>query len=536
MAAMHVGSSYKQHTPQGAFDAIVIGSGIGGLACAAALAKYGKKRVLVLERHYRIGGYTHAFARRGYEWDVGVHYLGELGPRGAVRGIFDRLTDGTLHWAPLPDVYDRIVLGDRTYDYVTGARRFASQMVEYFPGEAEAISRYVSLVKQVSRAGARYFVDRALPRALSRLAGPLLRGGYLRYATRTTRDVLRELTHNEELIAVLTGQFGDYGLPPSRSSFAIHAAVASHYLGGAWYPIGGAGAIARAFAPIVEGAGGELSHSAEVAEVLVEGGRAAGVRMRDGRTFRADLVVSDAGAANTFGALLPQAERPEELVKALRSATPSVGYMCLYLGFRHTDAELGLTGTNLWLYPDAHHDANIARFLADPSAPLPLVYASFPSAKDPSFQERFPGRATIDLITLCPWDWFEKWQDTTWMKRGADYDALKASFSERLLEVLFARLPQLRGKVDHAELSTPLTTRHFASHPRGELYGLDHDPARYRLPIRAQTPVPGLYLTGADLVSAGVAGGLMAGVLTAGAILGVRTILDIMRRPSRSAA
>lgn len=531
---MHAGVSYKQRPPESSFDAIVVGSGIGGLACAAALARYGGRRVLVLERHYRIGGYTHAFTRPGYEWDVGVHYLGDLGPRGAVRGMFDRLTDGSLRWAPLPDVYDRISLGERSYDYVTGSRRFVSKMTSYFPGEGGAIARYVTLVKQVARSGSLYYVDRALPRAVSRVAGPLLRRSYLKYATRTTLDVLRELTSNEELIAVLTGQFGDYGLPPSRSSFAIHAAVTSHYLGGAWYPVGGAGAIARAFAPVIEGAGGALVHSAEVSEVVVEAGRAVGVRMVDGKTLRAPTVVSDAGAATTFGRLVPESERAKPAMASLRESlakvSPSVGYLCLYLGFEQTDAELGLTGTNLWLYPDARHDANIARFLEDPASPLPLVYASFPSAKDPSFQERFPGRATVDLITLCPWDWVAKWKDTSWMKRGAEYEAWKAAFTERMLEVLFRAKPELRGKVAHAELSTPLTTRHFAGHPRGELYGLDHSPARYRVPLRAQTPLAGLYLTGADLVSAGVAGGLVGGVMTSAAILGMRVLADVMKR------
>jgi all-trans-retinol 13,14-reductase len=521
---MQVGTSYKQRAPEGRFDAVVIGSGIGGLACAAALARYGRRRVLVLERHYRIGGYTHAFTRPGYEWDVGVHYMGELGERGGVRAMFDRLTDGSLRWAPLPDVYDRVVIGDRAYDYVTGARRFVARMSEYFPREAGAVARYVTLVREVARSGQGFFVDRALPASVSRVAGPLLRRGFLRYATRTTLDVLRELTSDEELIAVLTGQFGDYGLPPSRSSFAIHAAVAAHYLGGAWYPVGGASTLARAFAPVIEGAGGVLQHSADVDRVVVESGRAVGVRMADGREVRAGIVVSDAGVANTFGRLLPDPELAPDLRAALRGAKPSIGYVSLYLGFRHTDEALGLTGTNLWLYPDAHHDANIARFIADPSAPLPLVYASFPSAKDPSFRERFPGRATIDLITLCPWEWVAPWEGTTWMKRGADYEALKSRFTERLLEALFARLPQLRGKVDRAELSTPLSTQHFAGHPRGELYGLDHDPARYELPIRAQTPVEGLYLTGSDVVSAGVAGGLAGGAITAGAILGVRGV------------
>lgn len=527
---MTKGRSYKRGGEHGSFDAIVIGSGVGGLAAASALARYGNKRVLVLERHYRIGGYTHTFTRPGYEWDVGVHYLGELGPRGVMRALFERLTDNSIEWAPLPDVYDRVVIGGRAYDYVTGTRRFISKMTSYFPREGEAIARYVTLIKQAARSAGRFYLERALPEGVARVVGSFLRRGYLRYATRTTRDVLSELTRNEELIGVLTAQFGDYGLPPGRSSFAMHAAVATHYLGGAYYPVGGASAIARAFAPVIERAGGALVHSAEVARVSTEGGRAVGVVMIDGEVIRAPIVISDAGAANTFQTLTKDEPALAPLRQALAEATPSVGYLCLYLGFKATDAELGTTGTNLWIYPSAAHDENISRFLEDPAAPIPLAYVSFPSAKDPSFATRYPGRATVDVITLCPWSWVDQWKHSRWMKRGGDYEAFKAEMTRRLLDVVFTELPQLRGRVDHAELSTPLSTRHFAGHPRGELYGLDHDPKRYQLPIRAKTPLAGFYLTGADLVSCGVGGALFGGALTASAILGPRGAVGMWRR------
>lgn len=97
------------------------GPGIGGLAAAAALAKAHGKRALVLERHYTAGGFTHAFTRPGYEWTcVGVHYVGQVGPRGALRPAYDWLTDGALDWAALPDVYDCVRTGQRTYDFVSG--------------------------------------------------------------------------------------------------------------------------------------------------------------------------------------------------------------------------------------------------------------------------------------------------------------------------------------------------------------------------------------------------------------------------------
>ncbi len=110
---IRIGQSYKKQPPEGDYDAIIIGSGVGGLATAALLAKHGGKRVLVLERHYMPGGFTHVFRRRGYEWDVGVHYIGGVGDRrSATRRLFDHITDGSLEWAPMGEVYDRIILGE----------------------------------------------------------------------------------------------------------------------------------------------------------------------------------------------------------------------------------------------------------------------------------------------------------------------------------------------------------------------------------------------------------------------------------------
>jgi choline dehydrogenase-like flavoprotein len=112
--AGNAGVSYKQHPPDGEWDAIAIGSGIGGLSCAALLARRAGKRVLVLERHYTAGGFTHVFHRPGYEWDVGVHYIGEMGAGCGMRALFDEITEGRLKWNAMPEVYDRIRIADRS--------------------------------------------------------------------------------------------------------------------------------------------------------------------------------------------------------------------------------------------------------------------------------------------------------------------------------------------------------------------------------------------------------------------------------------
>ena len=102
---------------------------------------------------------------------------------------------------------------------------------------------------------------------------------------------------------------------------------------------------------------------------------------------------------------------------------------------------------------------------------------------------------------------------------GAEYEDLKARLTERLLDQLYAAVPAVRGKVDHAELSTPLSTQHFTGHARGEMYGLSATPDRFRLRLGAQTPIPGLFLTGQDLSSLGVVGALFGGALTASSVL-----------------
>jgi all-trans-retinol 13,14-reductase len=511
---------YHLNRSTGPWDAIVIGSGIGGLGAAALLARYDGKRVLVLERHYTPGGFTHTFRRPGYEWDVGVHYVGEAAPGQAIRAAFDAVTDGSLEWAPLGPVYDRIVIGGDTYELRAGVENLRDDLKRHFPREAHAVDRYLAMVAEVAAAAPRYFMAKALPAPIAALAGPLLRRSFMRYAERTTRSVLEELTRDQRLIAVLTGQWGDFGLPPAQSSFAIHAIVANHYLEGAYYPVGGARRIFDAIAPVIEAGGGKVLINAEVSGIAIEKGRVVGVTMSDGgAVIRASLVISDAGVINTFGRLLP-ADMAERCHLDWTALEPSIAHLCLYLGLRHTADELGLPKGNLWIYPDERHVHTFANALEDPDAAMPLVYISFPSAKDPDFARRHPGRATIDVITLARWDSFARWSDTRWKKRPQEYGAMKEKLTARLLDVVYRHLPQIKGRIDVCELSTPITTRHFSNHANGEIYGLAHTPTRFGEPLlRPRTPVRGLFLTGQDVTVCGVAGALMGAVLCASAIL-----------------
>jgi len=522
--------AYKRATISGAFDAIVIGSGAGGLGVAALLAKLKGWRILVLERHYTIGGFLHTFNRPGFEWDVGVHYVGDVHRPGSdVQTWMEFLTEGRLQWEPMGAVYDRFLIGDETYEFPTGRERWRAALVERFPREARAIDAYLAATAASNRWMGLYFAEKVVPRLVQAALGGLMRAPFLRWGGRTTLDVLRGFTSDERLIGVLTGQWGDYGLPPAQSSFAAHAVIAEHYFNGAAYPVGGASQIVQALLPTIERQGGLVVAAAEVTAILTANGRATGVRMADGREITAGVIISDAGAATTLDHLIPDHPAMAALRAAVHRLSPSAAHICLYAGLNGSSAELGLKKANLWIHPGPDHDASWRRFVNDPEAPMSL-YLSFPSAKDPSFETRFPGRSTIDVLTFVPYEWFARWEHTRWAKRGADYDAFKARLTGRLTEALYRHVPAARGRVARLELSTPLSTRHFTNHEHGEAYGLGHGPARFRLrALGPRTPVERLYLTGADVAVCGVMGALSGAALCASAILGRNVFTDVAR-------
>ena len=515
-------ASYRSFAPTDSWDAIVIGSGMGGLGAAALLSIYAGKKVLVLERHYTAGGYTHVFHRPGYEWDVGLHYIGQVQDESSVvRKAFDLVTGGQLKWAPMPDIYDRFIIGGQTFDFVSGPDRLRDRLHEYFPGESRAIDRYLKAVRAAAHSSDLYFAEKAIPRPLAFLFGGLMRAPLLRWAKRTTAEVLADFTRNQELIGLLTAQWGDYGLPPGQSSFALHAIVAAHYLDGASYPVGGASRIAETIAPVIESTGGKIVVDAEVAEILLDGKTAIGVRMADGRELRAPIVVSDAGARNTFERLLPKAgATARKMGEQIRGISPSSAHLCLYVGVKQSASSLGIQGTNIWVHPTPNHDANLENFFTNPEADFPSIYISFPSAKDPDFERRHPGRATIEVVTFAPYRWFQEWEEKNWRRRGPAYDGQKEQLVGRLQQELLKQVPALAGQIDYVELSTPLSTRHFMNYPNGEMYGLSGTPKRFQLRcLTPQTLIHRLYLTGQDVTCLGVTGALFGGVLTASAIL-----------------
>ena len=523
------------------YDAIVIGSGLGGLTTAALLARLDGKRVLVLERHYVLGGFTHTFrrpvssrAKRAgglvdgsagrFEWDVGVHYVGALRPGSEGRRLFDFITDGQLDWQRMPDPHERFVFPGMTFNHPANKKRWVAALAERFPAEAGAIDRYLRDMKKAERwlglwmvAGAAGPVLRKLSRVVLRRLGKTARGTVQAYMDRRFKD--------PELKAILTAQWGTYGVPPSQASFGVHALLVRHYMHGAWYPVGGAARIAETIVPVIEATGGKALTSREVQRVIVEDGKAVGVEATDNKgnvhTYRAPLIVSNTGALSTYERFIPE-DLARPYVPKLRTQMQSApSAAVVYFGLKDDPSTLGFDGANWWIYNHLDHEANAA------SAPVvagkpPFAYVSFPSLKHPHARTH-----TMEAMCLMEAADVTKWRDERWRRRGDDYDALKARITQGMIDKIEQVAPGFADLVEHAEVSTPLSVEHFTGWSGGAIYGLPHRPVRYELDwLGVHTPLPGLRMTGADAFGFGVMGALFSGA----AVVGFRRTLAAIRR------
>jgi phytoene dehydrogenase-like protein/NAD(P)H-flavin reductase len=523
-----------------AWDAIVIGSGIGGLSAAGFLARVGKMRVLVLEKHSERGGQTHVFRRDGASWDVGLHYLGELQPGTFIRSLFDFLSDGTLGWNRMPDDFERFVYPGFAFAVPSDPRRYEGRLIERFPDEADAIRRYFRDLGAAARWHILGVQQQMAPAPLAFLIAQARRFGAAQ-ATQTTDAYLQRHFRSRELKALLATQWGDYGLPPKQSAFALHALVVGSYLNGGWFPEGGAGRIARTIEPGIEAAGGSIRVCQEATAILIENGRAVGVQAIDRRSgapiavaYRAPVVISDVGAPLTYERLLPtdgeigrRTAKQRAAVAVLKGGLSAVN---LYLRLKAPVSTLGVEGENYWINASLDHDDVNEHAAATLAGDPRHVYLSFPSAK--SGDDRFH---TAEIITFVRPDAFDAWRSTAHGDRGPGYAELKQRIAEGLLRAADRAVPGLSALVAYSEASTPLTIEHFTSHPGGLFYSLRGTPQRYRSsPLGARTPIPGLYLAGCDAASIGVPGALTGGLAAASQVLGPAGLLRIMARVKRT--
>jgi len=499
------------------WDAIVIGSGMGGMAAAAALSKVGQK-VLLLEQYQTLGGLTHSFSRDGFTWDAGIHYLSGIAPGDTMRDLLDWLSDTPIEFASMGSVYDNLHIGDAAP--LALSRPFEAQerdLKDRFPDEAKAIEAWTVALREAREAMLKIFPTRAMPEVFGNVLQWWHGRAIDRWCGRTTQEVIDEFTDNPELAAALAAQWGDHGGRPSKASFAMHALISASYLeSGSWYPVGGGAAFAEHILPTIAAGGGEARAGVRVETLLFENDHVVGVRTGDGEELRADVVISDIGARETVNHLLPADCDHRNWIDEIRSLPPSIAHFSLFLGFEGDVEDAGATRSNHWIYPTGKVDA---LWTDAPDSPPPGMFVSFASIKDPSHDSGPSQKYAGEMLAWTDWATVEKWADMDPGARGDDYRSFKARVEEAMFAQFEAYFPELARLVVFRDLSTPLTTTAITGHHRGAFYGLDVTPKRVMSgALQAKTPVPGLFLAGQDVASPGIPGALMGGLLAAASV------------------
>lgn len=530
--------------PVNGWDAIVVGSGLGGLSAAAYLAAAGR-RTLLLERYDVLGGCSHVFRRkRRWEFDVGVHYIGDCGPGGQVPTLLRGLgLDERIEFLPLErGGFDTIVGPDFELRVPVGWDAYLESLIAAFPAEERALRRYVRAMRAIGGS-----LDRsrtvASTTGMARFVAES--GRYAPWITAPHMALLAACGLGPKAMLALSVQSGAYGTTPDVCPVAMQAGFLENFVGrGAWYPRGGGQVFAAAFSDVVRTHGGAVRTRAEVARILVEGGRVTGVRLSDGEVLRAPVVISDADIKRTYRDLVGYEHLPRRVTwrsERWKMAWPLInGYFGIELDLRDTP------NTNYYVIPswdDASSRLELRRQIPDllskahrrdPSdwaADFVRRQAAFVQSstrRDPGNVRSAPaGCAAVEAMTLAPpaealWGVAGSDIASGGYRREAAYREMKERIAHGLLDRVEQVLPGARARLCWSELGSPATQERYTLATEGSCYGLEPRISQFG-PFRpgVRTPIQGLLLAGTSTRwGPGTEGAMLSGLHAAGAALG----------------
>lgn len=497
-------------------DVIVIGSGIGGLTAGAMLARYGK-RVLVCESHAIPGGAAHSFSRRGFEFDSGPSFYSGIGNQrpslNPLRQVLDILGESleTVPYDPLGYFH----FPEGTFPAYSNLDDYQRAVAEFTPQGAKELEQFqrrmLSLydcLKDVPAIALRsdwqllgVLMGRYFPSLLKMLPQlGTIQASVGEVMDKTVRDAwLRRLI---DLECFLLSGLKAHGTIVPEVAFML----GERSRAGVEYPVGGSGAIVDALVRGLKRWGGELRLRSHVDRILVESGKAVGVRLRNGEEIKAPVVISNATIWDTYGKLL----HPEDLPGAYRSeslATPAVdSFMHLHLGIRAEGLEK-LAGHHVVVHNSDH----------DLTEPGNTCMISLPSVWDANLAPE--GHHVIHAYTLEP---YEGWQ------RDESYQDKKRERSQSLFRALEKIIPDLNKRIAVELIGTPLTHSHFLRRYQGT-YGPAIDASKEMFP-GFQTPISGLYRVGdSTMPGIGVPAVAASGILCANTLVSPRQTGELLK-------
>ena len=467
--------------PKPAPQAIVIGSGFGGLAAAVRLGARGY-RVTVLEKLDAPGGRAYVYRQDGFTFDAGPTVI-------TAPFLFEELwalcgkrmaDDVTLR--PVSPFY-RIRFDDGTvFDYSGDAQAMRAEVARLAPGDVRGYENFLKASEAIYRVGFEQLGDvpfdrwRDMARALPQL---VKLEGY-----RTVHALASKHVRDERLRVVLTFQSLLVGGNPfaTTSVYCLIAFLERRW--GVHFAMGGTGSLVTGLVRLIEGQGGSVRCNQPVAEITVEHGTATGVRLADGQTLRADVVVSNADSASTYRYLVAPEHRKRWTDRRIEKARYSMSLFVWYFGTRGR-------------YPDvAHHTIALGpryegllcdiferKRLADDFS----LYLHRPTATDPSLAP--PGCDAFYVLSPVP----HLQSGTDWQREAEPY---RLAIQKKLEATL---LPGLGHRIITSRLLTPQDFQDRLSSFRGAAFGLEPvltQSAWFR-PHNRSEDIARLYLVGA---------------------------------------
>jgi all-trans-retinol 13,14-reductase len=490
-------------------DVAVIGAGIGGLAAAALLADAGLK-VRVFDHHVLAGGFCHSYLRKAhhdnkpaiYRFDAGPHDFSGVWPGGSISGVLQRLgVADRLQWKRINHSYrlagTRIDVPDDWRDYVR-------LLCARFPGSADGIRDLFDVIHAIFDDMYATGRDRSgipgMPASVDALlAFPKQHPHAFKWMNEPFDTLVSAHVGDPALLRYLNALSGYLGDGGERLSCAQMVPIFGYYFKGGHYPIGGSGRFADVLVEAIRERGGEVELKSSVKRIVVEGGRATGVILADGRTIRSKAVVSNADLKRTFLELVDAAAVPAAFRDQLAKAPPANSAFSVHLGL---DFEPDIL-------PATHIDAPVGVLLA------------MMSKLDPSAAPR--GHTTLMLISIMPnasaQGWFPPlpspdgdWKD--WRRSDA-YEARKQRFGDDMIAAAETIIPDLSRHIVYRTDASPVTYARYDWASAGSIYGISREG---RL-MGSKSPVRNLVIAGGGNAGAGVEAVLISGAEAAEALV-----------------
>lgn len=512
------------------YDAIIIGSGAGGLSAAICLARKGEK-VLVLEQHYVPGGWCHSFTLNGHRFSPGVHYVGAMGEGESAREIYEGLgiANDLVFFKMKEDGFEHCRIGDASFDYCSDYKQFTEDLVKRFPQEEKGIRRYLGIAERTK--------DQLLALGDARSGVAKFKASWganslFRFGWRTLQKVLDKYIQDPDLKAILSIQSGDVGVIPSRANFAFHSAVMGHYSTGGYYPMGGGAAIVKAMTNKIKQCGGEIKTSAGVEEIVVENGEAKGVRLQNGDVVYADKIISNADPHVTYTKLMDSSKLSKRLQKKLNRVTYSPASLMLFVTLDMDVRKLGVDSGNYWIassndVEDVLKYDSLEELISGEK--FKGVFMGSSSLKDPtSYNGSYHN---FEIVTFVDNHLFDVFEDPDYDPDGSKYQEVKEKVAHKLLMNLEQIAPGASEHVVQMELGTPKTNKFYINATKGNVYGIEKTLSQLGPgAFSAKSEVKNLYLCGSSTLSHGVMGATNSGIMAVAEIYGCEKE-DLLENP-----